>query len=50
MYKGYSEVPYILESNLHSVFGEFLNGMKLVCGSNPFLSFNYSMPTGRLIE
>jgi len=43
-------LPYILESNLHSVFGDFLNGKKLVCGSNPRLSFNCPLPTGRMIE
>jgi len=43
-------IPYILESNLHSVFGNFLNGRKLVCNSNPHLSFNHPLPTGRLIE
>jgi hypothetical protein len=43
-------IPYILESNPHSVFGNFLNGKKLVCGSNPHLSFNHPLPTGRLIE
>jgi hypothetical protein len=44
-------IPYILESNPHSVFGDFVNGKKkLVRGSNPQLSFNHSLPTGRLIE
>jgi hypothetical protein len=43
-------VPYILESNLHSVFGNFLNEKKLVRGSHPHLSFNRPLPTGRLIE
>jgi len=28
---GGAELPYILESNPHSVFGDFLNGKKLVC-------------------
>jgi len=44
------DIPYILESNPHSVFGDFLNGKKLVCDSNPHLSFNRPLPTGRLIE
>jgi len=39
-------IPYILESNPHSVFGDFLNGKKLVCDSNPHLSFNCPLPTG----
>jgi len=43
-------VLYILESNAHSVFGHFLNGKKLVRGSNPHLSFNRPLPTGRLTE
>jgi hypothetical protein len=43
-------IPYILESNPHSVFGDFLNGKKLVCDSNPHLSFNHPLSTGRLIE
>jgi hypothetical protein len=44
-------VPYILESNTHSVFGDFLNGKKkLVRDSNPHLSFHRPLPTGRLIE
>jgi len=47
---GVCEIPYIHESNPHSVFGDFLNGKKLVCGSNPHLSFNHPLPTGRLIE
>jgi len=38
------------ESNPHSVFGDFLNGKMLVCGSNPDLSSNRPLPTGRLIE
>jgi hypothetical protein len=33
-------IPYILKSNLHSVFGDFLNGKNLVRGSNLHLSFN----------
>jgi hypothetical protein len=45
-----SYIPYILESNPHSVFGDFLNGKKLVRGSDPHLSFNHPLPTGRLIE
>jgi hypothetical protein len=43
------QLPYILESNPHLVFGDFLNE-KLVRGSNPHLSFNHPLPTGRLIE
>jgi hypothetical protein len=43
-------LPYILESNPHSVFGDFLNGKKLVCDSDPYLSFNRPLPTGQLIE
>jgi hypothetical protein len=43
-------IPYILKSNPHSVFGDFLNEKKLVRGSNPHLSFNRPLPTGRLIE
>jgi hypothetical protein len=43
-------ILYILESNPHSVFGNFLNGKKLVCDSNPHLSFNRPLPTGWLIE
>jgi hypothetical protein len=35
---------------LHSVFGDFLNGKKLVNGSKPHLSFNHPLPTGQLIE
>jgi hypothetical protein len=42
-------IPYILESNPHSDFGDFLNGKKLVRGSNPHLSFYRPLPTGRLI-
>ena len=45
-----SEIPYILESNPHSVFGDFLNGENLVCGSSPHLSFNRPLPVGWLIE
>jgi hypothetical protein len=45
------KLPYILESNLHSVFDDFLKKKKkLVCGSNPHLSFNHPLPTGLLIE
>ena len=40
-----SEIPHILESNPHSVFGAFLNGKKLVRGSNSHLSFNRPLPT-----
>jgi hypothetical protein len=49
---GGAALPYILESNPHSVFFcDFLNGKKkLVCDSNPHLSFNRPLPTGRLIE
>ena len=43
-------IPYILESNPHSAFGDFLNRKKLVRGSNPHLSFNRPLPTGWLIE
>jgi len=43
-------LPYILESNPHSVFGDFLNRKKLVRGSNPHLSFDRPLPTGRPIE
>jgi hypothetical protein len=46
----FSHILYILESNPHSVFGDFLNGNMLVCGSNPYLSFNRPLPTGRLLE
>jgi hypothetical protein len=46
-----SQVPYILESNPHPVFCDFLNEKKkLVRDSNPHLSFNHPLPTGRLIE
>jgi hypothetical protein len=34
------KLPYILESNPHSLFSDFLNGKKLLCDSNPQLSFN----------
>jgi hypothetical protein len=44
------DLPYIVESNPHSVFGDFLNGKKLVRGSNPHLFFNRTLSTGRLIE
>jgi hypothetical protein len=37
-------LPYILESNPHSVFDDFLNRKKLVHGSNPHLSFNHPLP------
>jgi hypothetical protein len=47
---GIYKLPYILESNPHSVFGDFLNGKKLVRGSNPHLSFTCPVPTGQLIE
>jgi hypothetical protein len=43
------ELPYILESNPHSVFGDFLNGKKLVCDSDLHFSFICPLPTGRLI-
>jgi hypothetical protein len=43
-------IPYILESNPHPVFGDFLNEKKVVRDSNPHLSFNHPLPTGRLIE
>jgi hypothetical protein len=43
-------VPYILESNTHPVFGDFLNEKKLVPDSNVHLSLNHPLPTGRLIE
>jgi hypothetical protein len=38
------EVLHIVEHNPHSVFGDFLNGKKLVCGSNPHLSFHRPLP------
>jgi hypothetical protein len=50
---------YILESNPHWGFGDFLNGGKkkkeeeedkLVRDSNPHLSFNHPLPPWRLIE
>jgi hypothetical protein len=43
-------IPYILQFNPHSVFGDFLNGKKLICDSNPHPSFNHPLPTGQLIE
>jgi hypothetical protein len=46
----FQHIPYILESNPHSVFGDFLNGKKLVCVSNLHLSFNRPLPTEQLIE
>jgi hypothetical protein len=45
----YTNSIYILEYNPHPVFGGFLNGKKLGRGSNPHLSFNHPLPTGRLI-
>jgi hypothetical protein len=42
----YHYIPYILESNPHSVFGNFLNGKKIVCNSDQHLSFNRPLPTG----
>jgi hypothetical protein len=44
------QLPYILESNAHPVFGDFLNEKKFVRDSNAHLSFNHPLPTGRLIE
>jgi hypothetical protein len=44
------DIPYILESNPHLVFATFLNEKKLVHASNPHLSFNRPLPTGRLFE
>jgi hypothetical protein len=44
------DIPYILESNPHLVFATFLNEKKLVRASNPPLSFNRPLPTGRLFE
>jgi hypothetical protein len=38
------------ESNPHLVFATFLNEKKLVRASNPHLSFNRPLPTGRLFE
>jgi hypothetical protein len=43
-------LPYILESNPHPGFGDYLNGKKLVCDSNPHLFFDHPLPTGRLIN
>jgi hypothetical protein len=43
-------IPYILESNPHLVFATFLNEKKLVRASNPHLSFNRQLPTGKLFE
>jgi hypothetical protein len=43
-------IPYILESNPHLVFAIFLNEEKLVRASNPHLSFNRPLFTGRLFE
>ena len=40
-----TDIPYILESNPHLVFADFLNEKKLVRASNPHLSFNRPMPT-----
>jgi len=45
-----TQLPYILESNPHSVLGDFLNRKKSVCDCNPHSSFNRPLPTGRLIE
>jgi hypothetical protein len=44
------QIPYILESNPHLVFATFLNEKKLVRASNPHLSFNRPLSTGRLFE
>jgi hypothetical protein len=44
------KILYILESNPHLVFATFLNEKKLVRASNPHLSFNRPLPTGRLFE
>jgi len=30
LFRNFVRIPYILESNPHSVFGDFLNGKKLV--------------------
>ena len=38
-------ILYILESNPHLVFADFLNKKKLVHASNPHLSFNRPLPT-----
>jgi hypothetical protein len=43
-------ILYILKSNPHLVFATFLNKKKLVRASNPHLSFNRPLPTGRLFE
>jgi hypothetical protein len=43
-------IPYILEINPHLVFATILNENKLVRASNPHLSFNRPLPTGRLFE
>jgi hypothetical protein len=43
-------LPYFLESNPHLVFATFLNEKKLVRASNPHLSFNRPLPTGRLFQ
>jgi hypothetical protein len=52
-----AQVPYILESNAHPslIRTQFLatsqtEKKKLVRDSNPHLSFNHPLPTGRLIE
>jgi hypothetical protein len=42
----YHYILYILVSNPHSVFGNFLNGKKIVYNSNLHLSFNCPLPTG----
>jgi hypothetical protein len=44
------KIPYILESNPHSGFGDFLNRKKLVRCSNLHLSFKRPLLTGQLIE
>jgi hypothetical protein len=44
------DIPYIFESNPHLVFAATLNEKKLVRASNPHLSFNRPLPTGRLFE
>jgi hypothetical protein len=41
-----SYIPYILESNAHPVFGDFLNEKKLVHDSNAHLSFNHPFAHG----
>jgi hypothetical protein len=43
-------IPYILESNSHPVFGDLLNGKKLVRDSNPQLSFNHPCPHGNWLN